>query len=355
MKILVPDYYTDFKCKCGECRHCCCHGWGITLSYEEYMRLLGIECSEKLRKKLDCAFFVLKDCDNERYAEVNMNYLGNCPLQSEDGYCALQCECGEKVLPKICRVYPRNTYYPVNGEGACANSCEKVVEMLFEEKNGLSFKEIEIKSKFNPEISDEILKIQKEALGFLQNRNYSLNERLIMLGEYMKVNSDKKAYGVADFCGAILDTVSEIENYSPSFSEYASVVNGDFGEYGRNPEFFFKKYKEEKIAFINNFPDYGICFENVMNNHLFFERFPTVNPGETAKDKYMELCGVYAITFFVTVAYTYRHNLKNDFVDVIAGLFRCFEHSSADSLIKSYLKRTGRYSYSFIKILLLSV
>ena len=34
MKIFAPDYYRDFKCSAGNCRHSCCIGWEIDIDYE---------------------------------------------------------------------------------------------------------------------------------------------------------------------------------------------------------------------------------------------------------------------------------------------------------------------------------
>ena len=31
MKIFAPDYYRDFKCSAGNCKHSCCIGWEIDI------------------------------------------------------------------------------------------------------------------------------------------------------------------------------------------------------------------------------------------------------------------------------------------------------------------------------------
>ncbi len=38
---LVPDYFPRFACKMGECRAACCRGWPVSISMENYFRLLG--------------------------------------------------------------------------------------------------------------------------------------------------------------------------------------------------------------------------------------------------------------------------------------------------------------------------
>ena len=57
----VPDYYPEFVCKCGQCRSTCCEGWDVSLSMEEYFRLVGMECSPELRGKMDGAFHIVEN------------------------------------------------------------------------------------------------------------------------------------------------------------------------------------------------------------------------------------------------------------------------------------------------------
>ena len=49
----VTDIYPEFKCKISSCRQTCCYGWEITLSMEEYFRLIGMNCPHALRHRLD--------------------------------------------------------------------------------------------------------------------------------------------------------------------------------------------------------------------------------------------------------------------------------------------------------------
>ena len=42
---LIPDYFSDFKCKMGACRAACCEGWAVSVSMTDYFKLLGLETS----------------------------------------------------------------------------------------------------------------------------------------------------------------------------------------------------------------------------------------------------------------------------------------------------------------------
>lgn len=51
---------------------------------------------------------------------------------------------------------------------------------------------------------------------------------------------------------------------------------------------------------------------------------------------------------FITVLYTENRPADEDFVDCVAGLFRCFEHSDCSRVINGRLAKLGRLSYPFI-------
>lgn len=55
MKRVVPDYYADFACVAGACRHTCCVGWEIDIdpdSLRRYQAMPG-EMGERLRSYID--------------------------------------------------------------------------------------------------------------------------------------------------------------------------------------------------------------------------------------------------------------------------------------------------------------
>ncbi len=347
MKTFVPDYYPDFHCKCGACRHCCCNGWGVSLTYVEYCRLIGLACSPELRRKLDVAFYFPKDRDEKRYAVMKMNYLGNCPLQREDGYCGLQCECGEDALPSICRMYPRNILFTDLNEGACANSCERVVEMLFERQDGLRMVEAETPDKaitFDEKEREE----QRETIAFLQNRTLSMEERLSALGEKIEKKEEREA-DESTTVSTFFSVLHAIADYSPTFRQYATIAEENLLV---GTAYSLASFREAEKSFYQRFPDASTGLENVINNHIIFERFPHARHHETVFEQYAALCCVFSLLRFITVGYTKTNGLPEDLVDCIAGLFRCFEHSDAQRVILYQLQKAGMLSHSFVNSLL---
>ena len=122
-KFYVPEYYDHFRCKGGACRRTCCRGWNITLSMREYFALRSVEGSESLNRRMDGALEIISD-DKERYAAFVRTQDGSCPLLREDGLCAMHAECGEDMLPAVCREYPRAYRTDYACELAFSASCE---------------------------------------------------------------------------------------------------------------------------------------------------------------------------------------------------------------------------------------
>lgn len=69
------------------------------MSREEYFRLIGLDCSEDLHHRLECAFRMPEEPSPERFRLISPNWLGECPMRDSDGLCLLQ----KNVAKKCCR------------------------------------------------------------------------------------------------------------------------------------------------------------------------------------------------------------------------------------------------------------
>lgn len=77
--IIYPDYYNNFFCKQDTCRSSCCHGWKVTISRNDYFKLIGLTCSPQLRSSLDTSLYLNHDASPEYYAEIARKWDGKCP------------------------------------------------------------------------------------------------------------------------------------------------------------------------------------------------------------------------------------------------------------------------------------
>ena len=183
---LAPDYYPSFACKMGACRSCCCDGWNVSLSMQDYFRLLGVECKKQLRDRLDVALRPALNPTPEHYAEIEHRFNGDCPLRMADGRCAIHAQLGEMQLPVICRLYPR----ALRGEGdlecSCACSCERVVEMLLHRQAPMTFQRMRLSfaMPLPPRETDAALmaetrQLRRDVVTMLQAREVPLASRMM--------------------------------------------------------------------------------------------------------------------------------------------------------------------------------
>ena len=138
-EFLVPDYFSSFSCKMGNCRSACCVGWPITFSLTDYFKLLSLDCSPQLKRKIDISLHIAEHPTPEGYAQISPRYDGQCPMRMEDGRCALHAELGDEVLAAVCRLYPRGVRNDGVFECSCANSCEAVIELLLRKQEPIRF------------------------------------------------------------------------------------------------------------------------------------------------------------------------------------------------------------------------
>lgn len=354
----IPDYYNSFACKCGDCKNTCCHGWAITLSMAEYFRLSGMECSEELRRSLDSALIMLDRPTKERYATFNTDWRGDCKLHRvSDGLCAIHRECGEDVLPAICRMYPRAVHTRYDDECCCSAGCEAVAEALMARSTQLTFTEQMLTVPLEPEQSVRTgpaaklyRPVRKKCIEILQQSSYQLERRLdaiavltAELEEVLKSSEDAESYTPQDALYYIEETDDEAEPFDLSS---AKLLTNWFGEhsYSLQPyaEAAAKYYRtdfevtsyiadyeltsqlyEEACAHRNSF---DFALENLLVNEVFISEFPFNSDSPT--DASQALKALYLILRYVTAP----------FIDSTFAVFRVADntsfYSSAPRLMK---------------------
>ena len=368
----VPDYYPDFACKCGECRHTCCGGWRITLGMEEYFRLLGAECPNELRKKLDVSLSVVDahsalGRDAEHYAHLSHDYLGRCRLQREDGLCALQRECGEEALPIVCRRYPRAPRLSPFPECSTSGSCEKTLELLFSSDKPLAFIKKELTFAKDPRENDrdvlfapdEHLSLQREAFAILEDRSKPFDERLRLLGARLCVNRSTCPPASTSPDGETT-TLSPRKTLLGIF-EMLARTSGFLRDLAEKVD---RLLSDEKTGFADlleklreDFPALDVYLEKLYVNHLFYKGFPDafVSVGDHLTAEFASL----AVSFSLLVAILSADfaDIPADaprferFIDLTASFFRVVEHSLFDECVSEYLCSVGYRRFGDISAL----
>lgn len=227
-KTLVPQYINDFKCIGSICPDTCCAGWRVDVdrgTYKKYRNCTHPKLKTLLAKK------VTRNRSNpsdRKYAKIKLENNLLCPFLNEDKLCEIQKELGEAYLSDTCAVYPR-TANVVNGtlEIAATTSCPEVARLALLNPQKMEFDEIwhdGSRIKVDRVIDTHVVTAANNSLryfwelriftiGLLQNRDYELWERLIILGLfYQKVQDyidQNKSREIAPLIASYTNLVSQ--------------------------------------------------------------------------------------------------------------------------------------------------
>ena len=374
---LIPEYYEAFHCKGSDCRSTCCRGWSISLSMKEYFRLLGMECTPELRRRLDSAFHMVDHPSTDRYAQITPNWQGDCPLRLPNGLCGLQCECGEESIPSICRLYPRGAHSAFEMECSCSGSCEGVMEILLELKEPMRFvrRKLPVRPEDAPMDREDLrvryyTQVRELIIGALQTRRYQLCDRITFAGAmlerlhpaFLSGQSEEVERALEDcrdmtspdrldkdekFALYVQYRMSEMfGRYSMNVAPYADHAREMFGLDGdeidgRSISQAVEKYRAAVKRFEKQFPDWQTMFEQMLVNHVFFEQFPFSDRHESIREEYWSLCAAYAFVRFLAVGWMADKEGKEALADVCAAAFRLIDHSSFDRNAAALLESMG--------------
>ncbi|MBQ2657570.1 MAG: flagellin lysine-N-methylase [Erysipelotrichaceae bacterium] len=322
-KWLMPAYCREFKCKADRCRNTCCSNWRIPVSKEEYQRLITMNCSKELDRRIQNAFIIPETVTDSCYRYVSFNWLGECPIQDK-GLCYLHREKGEEYLPKICRLYPRSCKQ-INGTLImnCSSSCERVVEMLYESD---SLDIIEEDSDMTPELYYEIDKDDIKQLHLfqriIQDRSTTLAQSIIDICRIINEEEFEKDYASdADPLKEVLKLMDRFLSNDDHLSQIAETV---IDRYRNNPGL----YASDRERFEKDFPDWMTFFERVINNSMIYENFPFVDERSDRTDAYKGLCVCYGLMRIVCIGYTAVNHGEEDLIDAVAALFHLIDHTA---------------------------
>ena len=167
MPLVYPDYYPEFHCIAGACRHSCCIGWEIDIDEDaaEYFRSLPGGFGDRVRENIawdETPHFILGE--NER-----------CPFLNRDGLCDMILKLGEDSLCNICRDHPRfRNELPDRVETGLGLCCEEACRLILGRVKPMTL----LSDGPVYDDDDEILRLRDEILAVLQDRTQSIPQRV---------------------------------------------------------------------------------------------------------------------------------------------------------------------------------
>jgi len=354
---LVPNYYKNFNCKTVHCRDSCCVDWLVTITMDQYFLLHGLDVEKELKNKIDRTFRPFEKPTPLRYAEIVHKLDGDCPLHKSDGFCLLHERCDEAALPMVCRTYPRAIKTNYIYEVSCANSCEKTLELLFENNDPIQFEDMILRFKvYKQETTISSVekvnyrKVRDIIFSNLANRNFSFKDRIVHVGKLLQKLD--------------LDETANIENLEFKTEDYQLDFDENYGYFmeltdwfiennkrlapylnrikdlhrGKN---FYEIYISNKNHFENLFDNHEIFFEKLLINDLFYRQFPFQNYTNSFYDEFIAIVGTYSFLRFISINLMENKNSLDEYIDILSSFFTVISHSSFDKNIMILFKKMG--------------
>lgn len=222
--LLQPSFYDDFQCIGAQCQHSCCAGkWNICVDKPTYKQYQKIKYPLALAEKVKTSINLLpsETRTTENYAQFTMvlepfqsktpkhaNFKNltdaRCPFLNKDNLCEFVLDLPKPLLCHVCNHFPRKNGLQLVVKNSLERfrtvevTCEEVCRILDSIPEPLTFeyKSIEIPESVYKNRQQQIMAlknnsfslfptIRTEVIALLQDRNYSLQERLVQLGYYI--------------------------------------------------------------------------------------------------------------------------------------------------------------------------
>ncbi|MGF7035532.1 lysine-N-methylase [Paenibacillus mucilaginosus] len=400
---LIPEYVKRFTCIGGACEDTCCSGWTVNIdqhTLKKYKKVKHTEFKTRLREN------VVKNDKNptENFAASMKLKQSRCSFLNEENLCDIQLNLGESFLCTTCSVYPRRTN-KVNGklEQALSVSCPEAARLVMLNEGGISFEQgqdqkdafrwiatnIETRGGGVSDWRSFFEEYRYVTIAILQNRAYTLEERLLiiglMFGELQESVDTGKAESIPDVLGNYLKC-SEDGTFQGAFNEVAKrldiqvrlcrelVVLGlkhtpgstrylecsrammaglgmeDGAEDHQVQESYEKAYGTYYLPFIQ---EHGYMLENYLVNYVFKNCMPL--DSTSLFESYARMIMHYSLIKIHMVGIAgHEQGLTSDSViKLIQSISKTFEHSiEYFEKIMTLVKENGFMSMPYMSILI---
>lgn len=389
---LVPEYFLNFNCIGPNCEDTCCKGWNIYIDEDTYKKYSAISSSKTdIGIKFKNSIKKINHTNTRNYAQFKLDNKGNCKFLSENLLCEIHSKLGGSFLCDTCKYYPR-MYSTLNeyAEAHLTLSCPEAARQALLNENGISFYEQEIsffeklpKSTHSINFDNSLLEyyffdIRIFTIKLLQNRNYSIEERLGILGivfDYLETHKDSNinivevlnSYQINIdndiykdlFKPLKYDDIKDIQlkyliiaqkniikkivkSNRPYFIEFEKFLEGSKLSSNSDINDIFQTYQYNTenyyVDFLNK---YDYILENYLVDLVFKSKFP-LNDSTTPLDSYLNLIVHFSIvrTEIIGLLGYYKTDLDlNGIIYLIQGITTMINHNSEfhENMIKSFI------------------
>ena len=316
MKCFQPDYVKFFQCN-GQIRKSrCCRDWQVAVDEEilqKYSTLPDAEREEIFKN------FVR----SEKNLSIKMTSENLCSFLDKDFLCKIQKRHGEEFLTAICQTYPR-VIYKIGEEiflQSMTLTCPVAARLILLREDKIFFEEVEnlqgrLAVNFEKKLShsvEEFLNLQFGAIKILQDRNFSLNQRL---------KNFCALFGVKNF------SAFDEEKHATELVEiFAEMYGANFDT--QTKKILCKNYLNTyKKLFAQMEENFSYILENYLVNEFFMRCYPCAFKGDDKTNCKIFVTGFKFLKFALAMTTIANKNLTvEEFINLICAVNDKLDHS----------------------------
>lgn len=376
--MLTPSYMKYFRCIGGECSDSCCVGWKVSIdkkSYLSYRSCKNKEFKEKLQKNIKRDRTENSDMS---YAKIILDGNSRCPFLNVKNLCDVYLKMGENHLSHVCTTYPR-IYNEVDGvlEKSLTLSCPEAARLILDNEDFMSFDEVIYddekyiknvivdtnRNMINNYLEKYFWQLRIIAISIIQNRLYTIDERMIILGllcdEINNAINNGSGNGILNIVDKYSDRLSSdiykeyLKNIPSNINLKIKLIRSIEGlklMRGSNSKFLdvvakslfglgcvnnttIEEIKNKYLKCKENYDlsledKYSYILENYLVNHLFKNSFPLTKRNNIFEE-YILLCVYYSFIKFNLIGLSSEKELtKDEIINFIQVFSKAIEHDS---------------------------
>ena len=184
-----PEYVKYFKCEGDICNARCCKGFQVDIDRQTHEKYKSIK-DKAIRSKILNTLIWNSSSGTYR---MKLKTGAVCPMLQDDCLCFIQKNFGHEFLSDVCADYPRRTFVVDQVvERSMALTCPVAARLALLNPEPMKFVQTTFKttrsnSFFYLSVSEVptrkyLLTLQEFSIDILQDRRFSLNNRLAVLG-----------------------------------------------------------------------------------------------------------------------------------------------------------------------------
>lgn len=370
----------DFKCIGPNCIDTCCAGWDINIdknTFKKYENGKG-----NLKELINGKYLKNSESgDSFNYGFMKITKDNKCPFLNDNLLCEIHGKCGEENLSITCRRYPRvfniiDDIYEKSGLPSCEEICSKAFlnkeKMEFIEiEEELDEDSIEIRRVIDTDAfigSDNLIQyfwdIRVISINIMQNRNFSIEERLNLLKSFYKnletLKNKENFYEIEDLLERIVEDPSNITEFIDSSTIVPlSITNNYFkiildgnllnkvigtrlkillSDLNKDKNLLNNIHKYDLKSLDNYFTQYSYIFENYLVNQIFKDIIP-FNTGEDLNESIDKLINTYKLikSYLILWNISSQNEIsEKNIIYVIQALSKDLEHNKVFKDILNY-------------------